>query len=236
MGRRRRTGCAGAARRHRPGAVGVHHPPLSATAGTERVGPADWSVDVAAHHHDRRAAGDRLRRQDAARRARCGREPGAPAQRIVPGHRHRARPARRRSQDQRDPHAANTSRHDRHHRRGHHRRRAALPARDRRSHRRGRRPLHPHRQGQPAQPARGTESPSVETHPRPGPQHRTRSRTHHQTSAQSHRDRGWHRVPARGAGAATDPHRHRPHHQAQTHRDRLRHHHPDRSPTPHPPR
>jgi hypothetical protein len=27
-------------------------------------------VDVAAHHHDRRAAGDRLRRQDAARRAR----------------------------------------------------------------------------------------------------------------------------------------------------------------------
>ncbi|HZE18372.1 MAG TPA: transposase [Mycobacterium sp.] len=53
---------------HRPGAVGVHHPPLPVTVGTERVGPADWSVDVAAHHHDRRAAGDRLRRQDAARR------------------------------------------------------------------------------------------------------------------------------------------------------------------------
>ena len=44
----------------------------------------DRRVDVVAHQHDRRAAGDRLRRQDVTRSPRRGREPDAPAGRAVP--------------------------------------------------------------------------------------------------------------------------------------------------------
>ncbi|MBX9638281.1 MAG: transposase family protein, partial [Mycobacteriaceae bacterium] len=58
---------------------------------------------------DRR--GDSLRRQDAAWCPRCGREPGASAGRVVPAHRHRARPDRSQREDQRDPAADKASRY-----------------------------------------------------------------------------------------------------------------------------
>ena len=86
-------------------------PTLPAATRPRPAGPLDRRVDVVAHQHDRRAAGDRLRRQDVTRSPRRGREPDAPAGRAVPAHRRRARAARGRREDQRNPHATKLLQH-----------------------------------------------------------------------------------------------------------------------------
>ncbi len=57
---------------------------------------------------------------------------------------------------------------------------------------------------QPAHSPRAAQSPAVEAGPGPGRRPRAPPRPHRHPVAEGHRDRGRHRLPARGASPATD--------------------------------